>query len=178
MGSLVCPCCCCCYSRAAVRRLHWAAFSSQKECVWQLNQSVSQKWRSGLNRRSHPDWVKLSVELNLRAKPKYEISLHYKVYCFFKWTSNRLPLSPLRWISFCFDSNFLLLSLQRLSLHLLTQPTAFFVSKSSIIPPPDLRLNSLFDGDGILIPQIACNMLIVSTSNNKNTVRKRGPAKY
>ena len=85
MGSLVCPCCCCCYSRAAVRRLHWAAFysqksiaieerpvwrlhwsafSSQKECVWQLNQSVSRKWRSGLNRIGHPDWVKLSVELN------------------------------------------------------------------------------------------------------------------
>ena len=33
--------------------------------------------RSGLNRIGHPDWVKLSVELNLRAKPKYEISLQY-----------------------------------------------------------------------------------------------------
>ena len=30
-----------------------------------------------MNRIVHPDWVKLSVELNLRAKPKYEISLHY-----------------------------------------------------------------------------------------------------
>ena len=47
-----------------VWRLHWSAFSSQRECVWQLNQSVSRKWRSGLNRIGHPDWVKLSVELN------------------------------------------------------------------------------------------------------------------
>ena len=79
MGSLVCPCCCCCYSRAAVRRLHWTAFSSQREWVWQLTQfPVARKERPGMNRISHPDWVKLSVELNLRAKPKYEISLHYR----------------------------------------------------------------------------------------------------
>ena len=94
MGSLVCPCCCCCYFRAAVRclhcvvqlksiaieerpmwRLHWSAFSSQRKCVWQLTRFASRKWRSGLNRISHPDWVKLSVELNLHAKPKYEFSL-------------------------------------------------------------------------------------------------------
>ena len=93
MDSLVCPCCCCCYPRAAVMsalggvvqlksiaieerpmgRLHWSALSSQRECVWQLIRFANRKWRSGLNRISHPDWVKLSVELNLRAKPKYEI---------------------------------------------------------------------------------------------------------
>ena len=60
-------------------RLHWTAFSSQKEWVCQLTRFASRKWRSGLNRISHPDWVKLSVELNLRAKPKYEISLHYSI---------------------------------------------------------------------------------------------------
>ena len=49
-------------------RLHWSAFSSQRDCVWQLTRFASWKWKSGLNRISHPDWVKLSVELNLRAK--------------------------------------------------------------------------------------------------------------
>ena len=54
--------------------MHWTAFSSQKEWVWQLTQfPVARKERPGLNRISHPDWVKLSAELNLRAKPKYEI---------------------------------------------------------------------------------------------------------
>ena len=61
----MCPCCCCCcYFRAAVRCLHWSAFSSQRECVWQLTRFGGRKWRSGVNRISHPDWVKLSVELN------------------------------------------------------------------------------------------------------------------
>ena len=64
-------------------RLHWTAFSSQRECVWQLTQfPVACKERPGMNRIVHPDWVKLSVELNLRAKPKYEISLHYKPLSF------------------------------------------------------------------------------------------------
>ena len=36
--------------------------------------------RSGVNRISHPDWVKLTVELNLRAKPKYEIFLFSTVF--------------------------------------------------------------------------------------------------
>ena len=64
MGSLVYPWCCCCYSRAAVRRLHWAALYSQRDCVWQLTRFGGRKWRSGMNRIRHPDWVKLSVELN------------------------------------------------------------------------------------------------------------------
>ena len=45
-------------------RLHWSAFSSQRECVWQLTRFSGRKWKSGLNRIGHPDWVKLSVELN------------------------------------------------------------------------------------------------------------------
>ena len=56
-----------------VWHLHWSAFSSQRKCVWKLNQSVSWKWRSGLNRIGHPDWVKLSVELNCAPNQKYEI---------------------------------------------------------------------------------------------------------
>ena len=55
-----------------VWRLHWSA-SPAKETVWQLIRFASRKWRSGMNWISHPDWVKLSVEVNLRAKPKYEI---------------------------------------------------------------------------------------------------------
>ena len=61
-----------------VWRLHWTAFSSQRVWVWQLTQfPVARKERPGLNNIVHPDWVKLSVELNLRAKPKYKIFLHY-----------------------------------------------------------------------------------------------------
>ena len=79
----MCPCCCC-YFKAAVRCLHWAAlysqsiaieerpmgrlqwsaFSSQRGCVWQFTRFGGRKWRSGMNRISHPDWLKLSVELN------------------------------------------------------------------------------------------------------------------
>ena len=46
-----------------VWRLHWSA-SPARDCVWQLTRFGCRKWRSGLNRISHPDWVKLSVELN------------------------------------------------------------------------------------------------------------------
>ena len=56
-----------------VWRLHWSAFSNQRECVWQLTRFGGRKWRPGLNRISHPDWVKLSVELNSHTKLKYEI---------------------------------------------------------------------------------------------------------
>ena len=39
--------------------------SPAKESVYGSSPNlVDQKWRSGLNRISHPDWVKLSVELN------------------------------------------------------------------------------------------------------------------
>ena len=59
-------------------RLHWSAFSSQRDCVWQLTRFGGRKWRSGLNRISHPDWVKLSVELNCapNQNTKFFLSLH------------------------------------------------------------------------------------------------------
>ena len=98
MGSLVCPCCCC-YSKAAVRcllwaalysqsiaieerpvwRLHWSTFSSQREWVWQLTRFSGRKWKSGLNRISHPDWLKLSVELNCapNQNTKFSSSLQF-----------------------------------------------------------------------------------------------------
>ena len=61
-----------------VWRLHWSAFSSQRDCVWQLIRFASRKWRSRLNRISHPDWVKLSVELNCvpNQNTKFFSSLH------------------------------------------------------------------------------------------------------
>ena len=92
MGPFVCPCCCCCYSRAAVRCLHWAAFSSQRGCVWQLTQFGGWKWRSGLNRISHPDWVKLSVELNCapNQNTKFFPSLHIFTFKFFVFFNNFL----------------------------------------------------------------------------------------
>ena len=102
MGSLVCPCCCCCcYSRAPsetsalgdvvqlksvaiateerpVWRLHWTAFSSQREWVWQLTVFAARKRISGLNRIGHPDWVKLSVELNCAPNQNTKFPFHYK----------------------------------------------------------------------------------------------------
>ena len=62
-------------------RLHWSAFSSQRGCVWQLTRFGGRKWRSGLNRISHPDWVKLSVELNCapNQNTKFSSSLHMRV---------------------------------------------------------------------------------------------------
>ena len=104
MGSLVCPCAAAdilepqwdigtgrrCPAKEnvieerPVWRLYWTAFSSQREWVWQLTQfPVARKERPGMKRIVHPDWVKLSVELNLRAKLKYEISLHYKTTIFY-----------------------------------------------------------------------------------------------
>ena len=83
-GSLVgrpCCYCWCCYAKkhrqagTARGTSVLVAVSSQREWVWPLTRFASRKWRSELNRISHPDWVKLSVEINLRAKPKYEIFL-------------------------------------------------------------------------------------------------------
>ena len=39
-------------------------FLSQRDWVWQLTSFGGRKWRSGLNRISHPDWLKLSVKIN------------------------------------------------------------------------------------------------------------------
>ena len=58
-------------------RLHCTAFSSQREWVWQLTQFAGRKWRSGLNRISHPDWMKLSVELNFAPNKNTNFPFHY-----------------------------------------------------------------------------------------------------
>ena len=55
-----------------VWRLHWSTFSSQRGCVWQLT-------RSGVNRISHPNWVKLSVELNCAPNQNTKFSFLYIV---------------------------------------------------------------------------------------------------
>ena len=47
-----------------VRRLHWTELFSQRECLTvSPNYCCPERW-FGLNRISHPDWVKLCVELN------------------------------------------------------------------------------------------------------------------
>ena len=56
-----------------VWRLHWTAFSSQKEWVWQLTQFATRKWkvRDEYDRSS---WLgEIKCRIKLRAKPKYEI---------------------------------------------------------------------------------------------------------
>ena len=58
-----------------------------------------------------------------------------EVYYFFKWTLSRPLLPPLRWISFCFNSNFLLLNLQRLLPHFLTSQQLCLLLQSPIIRP-------------------------------------------
>ena len=75
-----------------------------------------------------------------------------------------------------FQLEFLLLSLPKILLHILTPTKASFVTKSPVIPLLHLKLNFLLKGHSILKPQIACSRLIVSTSNNKNPVRKRSLA--
>ena len=58
--------------------LHWPAFSSQKDFVCQLTQFAARERRSGMNRIVHPDWVKLSVELNCAPNQNMKFSFHYK----------------------------------------------------------------------------------------------------
>ena len=50
------------------------AVSRWREWVWPLTRFASRKWRSGLNRISHPDWVKFSVELNCAPKQNTRFS--------------------------------------------------------------------------------------------------------
>ena len=89
MGSFEypCCCCCCCYFRAAVWRLHWSAFSSQKDCVWQRTRFGGRKWSSGLNRISHHDWVKLSVKLDCASNQNTKFFLSLQI-----WHFHVLPL--------------------------------------------------------------------------------------
>ena len=80
--------------KATVRCLHWVACLAKKHCyigttwgmsvlvavwsrrewIWPLTRFASRKWRSGLNRISHPDWVKFSVELNCAPKQNTRFS--------------------------------------------------------------------------------------------------------
>ena len=60
----MCPCCCC-YLRAG----RWdvcteLSRSVKRGCVWQLPQFLLPGKESRVNRISHPEWVKLYVELN------------------------------------------------------------------------------------------------------------------
>ena len=80
--------------KATVRCPHWVAYlakkhryagttrgtsvlvavSHRRERFWPLTRFASRKWRSGLNRISHPDWVKFSVELNCAPKQNTRFS--------------------------------------------------------------------------------------------------------
>ena len=54
--------------------LHWSAFSSQRDVFGSLTDLLPGKRRSGVNRIGHPDWVKLSVELNCAPNQNTKIS--------------------------------------------------------------------------------------------------------
>ena len=57
------------------------AVSSRREWIWPLTRFASRKWTSGLNRISHPDWVKFSVELNSapNQNTRFSSSLQYSL---------------------------------------------------------------------------------------------------
>ena len=58
------------------------AVSSRREWVWLLTRFASRKWRSGLNRISHPDWVKFSVDLNCapNQNTRFSSSLQHSLF--------------------------------------------------------------------------------------------------
>ena len=58
----MCPCCCC-YWRTASETSALDGVVRPKNCVWQLTQFLLPGKEIRLNRISHPDWVKLCVEL-------------------------------------------------------------------------------------------------------------------
>ena len=59
-------------------RLHWSASPAKESVFGSLQDFLAGNERSGLNRISHPDWVKLSVELNCapNQNTKFSPSLH------------------------------------------------------------------------------------------------------
>ena len=60
----MCPCCCC-YLRAASETSALGGVVQLKRlCLAAYPISAARERRSGMNRISHPDWVKLCVELN------------------------------------------------------------------------------------------------------------------
>ena len=63
------------------------AVSRWRDWVWPLTRFASRKWRSGLNRISHPDWVKFSVELNCapNQNTRFSFSLQQWYYLTHNW---------------------------------------------------------------------------------------------
>ena len=60
----MCPSAAAAIEEQPVKSLHWTELFSQRQCLTVFPQFVlSGRW-SGMNMISHPDWVKLCVELN------------------------------------------------------------------------------------------------------------------
>ena len=56
-----------------VGRLHWSAFSSQRECVWQLTQFCWPEMKVW-DKYDKSSWLgEIKCQIKLRTKPKYEI---------------------------------------------------------------------------------------------------------
>ena len=66
------------------------AVSSQRDWFWPLTRFASRKWSPGWKGLSHPDWVKLSVELNCAPtqNTRFSSSLHYKWLLKITWMLN------------------------------------------------------------------------------------------
>ena len=66
--------CCCCYWRADGRRLYRTELFCQRGCLKVFpNYCCPERW-FGVNRISHPDWVKVCVELNYARNQNTKIS--------------------------------------------------------------------------------------------------------
>ena len=88
----------------------------------------------------------------------------------FTISSSRPPFPPLEMNAFLFQLEFS--SVETTGAFTSSSHPSYRFScrqKCPIILPPDLRLNFLLKGTAYQKPQIACNRLIVSTSNHKKT---------
>ena len=105
--------------KATVRCLHWVAglakkhhkagttrgtsvlvaVSSRRDWLWPLTRFASRKWRSGLNRISHPDWVKFSVELIFapNQNTRFSSSLQYLYSHSYAASPNNEEIHPTHW---------------------------------------------------------------------------------
>ena len=70
-------------------RLHWSAPPAKETGFGSLPDLLTGNERSGLNRISHPDWLKLSVELNCapNQNTKFSSSLHSLAPEFQVWST-------------------------------------------------------------------------------------------
>ena len=73
-----------------VRRLHWTKLFSQKECLTVFPNYCCPERLFGLNRISHSDWVKLSVELNYAPNKNTKFLLLQNICSAFKLKSRLL----------------------------------------------------------------------------------------